>query len=117
MWMDIHKIINKLIQQHGTSDPFRICKLLDIMIVLHPLGPETRGIIKSYKRSHIICINNDLDELEQLKTCAHELGHYILHRKINTLFMKTCTTLKTDLYEVQADEFADRLIENLFKDI
>jgi Zn-dependent peptidase ImmA (M78 family) len=82
---------------------------------MYPLGTETRGLIKKYKRSHIICINNALSEIEQLKTCAHELGHYIMHRKINTLFMGKHTYLKTSLYETQANQFADLLLNKMLE--
>lgn len=98
--MDILSAVNELVTQHGTCNPFRICEFLDIKVVQQSLGEETRGLIKPYKRSYIICINSDLNELGQLHTCAHELGHYKLHKRVNTLFMRACTYLKTDLYEM-----------------
>jgi len=115
--MDIPSTIKELINTHGTCDPFRLCEFLDIEIIKHPLGTETRGLIKPYKRSYIICINSDLTELDQLHTCAHELGHYKLHKKVNTLFMRACTYLKTDIYEIEANEFADRLLSIMFNDL
>lgn len=115
--MVITEKVHKLIAKAETCDPFRICKCLGIVVVKYPLGSETRGLIKKYKRSHIICINSDLDELHQLRTCCHELGHYILHKNINTLFMRTCTSLKTDKLETEADTFADELMSELFRDL
>lgn len=112
--MLIKQSVYSIIQKVGTCNPFTICKRLGIIVVFWPLGNETRGLIKKYKRSYIICINNELNEIDQLKTCAHELGHYILHKKINTLFMRTCTYLKTDKYEMEADSFADLLLNQLF---
>lgn len=111
--MDIKATTERLISRHGTCNPFRICKDLEIIIVHSELGSETRGLIRKYKRSYIICINSELDELEQLKTCAHELGHYMLHRNVNTLFMRTCTYLKTDRYEIEATEFGNLLLKNI----
>ncbi|MHC1747486.1 MAG: ImmA/IrrE family metallo-endopeptidase [Cellulosilyticaceae bacterium] len=115
--MDIPTIIKKLTTTWGTCDPFRLCKFLDIDIIRHPLGKETRGLIHLYKRNYVIYINSDLDELEQIHTCAHELGHFMLHKNINTLFMKTCTYLKTDNYEIEANEFAFILLNALYFDI
>lgn len=115
--MDIPTIITKLTNTWGTCDPFRLCKFLDIEIIRHPLGKETRGLIHLYKRNYVIYINSDLNELEQLKTCAHELGHFMLHKKINTLFMRTCTYLKTDTYEIEANLFGDILLSTLFNNL
>lgn len=111
--MNISATVKNLVDRHDTCNPFRICKELEIIVVFGDLGNETRGLIKKYKRSYIICINSRLSEAEQLQTCAHELGHYALHKQVNTLFMKTCTYLKTDKYEIQANEFADLLLQNL----
>ena len=113
--MNLTVTIEKLTKKYGTCNPFLICQRIGIIVVFHPLGDETRGLIKKYKRSHIICINSDLDELEQLKTCAHELGHYVLHKNINTLFMSNHTYFKTDVYEFEADNFADILLTSLFE--
>lgn len=113
--MNISATVKNLVNRHGTCDPFRICKELEIIVVFSNLGTETRGLIKKYKRSYIICINSELSEVEQLQTCAHELGHYALHKQVNTLFMKTCTYLKTDRYELQANEFALLLLQNIIE--
>ena len=113
--MNISATVKKLVNRYGTCDPFRICKELEIIVIFGDLGNETRGLIKKYKRSYIICINDQLSEPDQLQTCAHELGHYALHKQVNTLFMKTCTYLKTDKYEIQANEFAALLLQDILE--
>lgn len=115
--MNIIAKVNKLRNEHGTADPFRICKYLGIIVVKSPLKDGTRGLIKKYKRNYIICINSEMSEFDQIRTCAHELGHYILHKKINTLFMRTCTYLKTDKHEMEAESFANALMYELFNNL
>ena len=46
----------------------------------------------------------------QRQVCAHELGHAILHRKINTIFLDTYTYIVTDKLEIQANMFAAELL-------
>ena len=117
MLVGITNAVRKLIEKTGTCDPFRICKELNIIVVKQSLGSETRGLIRKYKRSYIICINSDMDEFHQLRTCCHELGHYVLHKNINTLFLRTCTYLKIDKHEMEAEAFADTMMNELFKNI
>ena len=119
IFLDIKELIQtkikELVQEHSTCDPFRLCKELQIELVYFDLGEETRGIIQTYKDDHIICINNKLTEMEQQFVCAHELGHFILHKNINTVFLKRCTFHKTDRYEIEADLFASTLLDLLYK--
>ena len=39
----------------------------------------------------------------------------MLHKQVNTLFMRTCTYLKTDVYENQANEFAALLLQDILE--
>lgn len=43
-------------------------------------------------------------------TCAHELGHAILHPDENTAFLKKNTLFSTDKIEVEANTFAVELL-------
>ena len=42
--------------------------------------------------------------------CAHELGHMLLHKKSNAIFMDSRTQLNTSKYEIEADRFAINLL-------
>ena len=42
--------------------------------------------------------------------CAHELGHFILHRKVNSVLLKNTTFLNTNRYEIEANRFAAYLL-------
>ncbi len=45
---------------------------------------------------------------DNLKQCVlwHELGHALCHRTINCYYMANKTRLRTNLYEVEAEQFA-----------
>lgn len=42
--------------------------------------------------------------------CAHEMGHMLLHKNANTIFMDSRTMLNTNRYEKEADIFAMNLL-------
>lgn len=54
-------------------------------------------------------INNALEREDQYVTCAHELGHFILHQGLNGIFLST-TLMLPNKYEIQADKFALHLL-------
>ena len=50
------------------------------------------------------------DETLQRFTCAHELGHSLLHHDINTTFLKSKTLFSTSKIEREANTFAVELL-------
>lgn len=105
----IIKEINRLVEKHGTNDPFEIAQNENIIIIFEPLG-LIKGYYNSYVRQKFIHINSDLDEIERHFTCAHELGHAILHPSSNTPFLRSYTYFSVDKIESQANKFATELI-------
>ena len=57
-----------------------------------------------------IHINQNLPEHLKKFTCAHELGHTIMHPKSNTPFLKNNTFISVDKYEIEANKFAVELL-------
>lgn len=57
-----------------------------------------------------IHINHDLSEHDQLFTCAHELGHAIMHPDANTPFLRKRTGLLISKMEIEANKFATELL-------
>lgn len=110
----IIKEINRLVEKHGTNDPFEIAQNENIIIIFEPLG-LIKGYYNSYVRQKFIHINSDLDEIERHFTCAHELGHAILHPSSNTPFLRSYTYFSVDKIESQANKFATELILYNFK--
>ena len=107
--MDIKKIVNSLVKKHKTRNPFEIIKGLNVILVPVPLE-GVRGFYQYFQRNNIIYIDDSLPEHEQILVCAHELGHMLLHKKANALFMDTYTGFNTTKYEKEADMFSMELL-------
>ena len=107
--MDIRKRVESLCRKHQSRDPFRICQDKKILVVYEPLG-TVRGYYSCSYRSKVIHINQRLDEEQQRFTCAHELGHALLHPKANTPFLRANTLFSVSKLEVEANRFAVSLL-------
>ncbi len=107
--MKIKRLADKLAEHHGTRDPFRIASSIGYIIVETPLK-EIRGFYQYINKCHIIYIDNALTHQEKQWVCAHELGHSILHKGLNRIFMDTHTHMVTGRYEKEADKFAVNLL-------
>lgn len=51
-----------------------------------------------------------LSDEERKYVCAHELGHSLLHKGLNRVFMDTKTHMVTVRFELEADHFVVDLI-------
>jgi Zn-dependent peptidase ImmA (M78 family) len=107
--MNIPRKVQQIIKTHHTRNPFEIIKGMNVILVYAPLK-GVKGFYQHWKRNHIIYIDENLEENERKIVLAHELGHMILHKSSNALFMDGCTYLKTSVYEQEADEFAAELL-------
>lgn len=107
--MNVSNTINKLVRLHETRNPFEIIRGMNVILVFYPLE-GVRGFYQYFQRNNIIYIDERLPENEQLFVCAHELGHMMLHKKINTVFMDTRTYFNTNKYEIEANKFAMELL-------
>ena len=98
-------MIQKLVRQAGTRDPFEIARQKHIIITEEPLG-SIRGYYSRCHRQPVIHINSALSESQRRFTCAHELGHALLHPKANTPFLHSRTLFSVNRYEIEANRFA-----------
>ncbi len=109
MVINIDSLIKKLIKENETSNPIQIAKNLGIHILYEDLG-TLNGYYNTVYRHKLIHINNNLTEKQQLFTAAHELGHALLHPKLNTAFLRTHTYMVINKFENEANEFAINLL-------
>ena len=107
--MTIKVLADKIAKRHNTRDPFQIARDLGFIIVYAPLM-EVRGFQQRILRRNLIYINSDLDETQQRLVCAHELGHYFLHRGTNRIFMDRSTDFIPQKRENEAHRFSVDLI-------
>ena len=109
MLMNVSDTVNKLVRLHRTRNPFEIIKGMNIILVFYPLE-GVRGFYQYFQRNNIIYIDERLPRNEQLFVCAHELGHMMLHKKVNAVFMDTRTYFNTNKFEIEANKFAMELL-------
>ena len=107
--MTIKVLADKISKRHNTRDPFQIARDLGFIIVYAPLM-EVRGFQQRILRRNLIYINEDLDETQKRLVCAHELGHYFLHRGSNRIFMDRSTNFVAQKTENEAHKFSVDLI-------
>lgn len=110
--MDPRRTARSLVRRYDTHDPFRIAKARGFLVIRTPLQ-GIRGFYQYVRRCGILYIDSGLGEREAQFVCAHELGHALLHRGMNRIFMDTHTHFVVNRYEREADRFA---VELLFDD-
>ena len=107
--MDIRNLVQSLVRKYNTRNPFEILRQKNVILVYASLN-GVRGFYQYFQRNHIIYIDENLSDSEKRFVCAHELGHMLLHKKANALFMDTHTFFNTEKYEVKANTFAAELL-------
>jgi len=95
----------KLMKRCESNDPFTIARLLNILLIYCPLI-GLNGFYQYHKRNHIVYLSEYLDETLARFVLAHELGHMLMHRSMNTVFMDTNTYNPHSKFERQANTFA-----------
>lgn len=102
-------IVDRLVSQYGTRDPFLLAQSTGRILLTVPLT-DFRGFYQRIHRCHIIYIAEGLTEFERSFVCAHELGHSFLHGGVNAAFIDSRTHFVKAKYEREADRFAIDLI-------
>ena len=112
--MNIPLRVKNLKKKYGTSNPFKLCKYLGILVIFADLG-EIKGYSIKRMRKKLICINENLDYFSQKFVCAHELGHCLYHQldEVN-FFLKNTRIIRRSILEEEANKFA---VELLYDDI
>ncbi|MEI1255313.1 ImmA/IrrE family metallo-endopeptidase [Blautia sp. JLR.GB0024] len=103
--LDIKKVVHKLIQKYHTRNVFELAEAMGILVLFEDLG-SINGYYSKQLRIKQIHINQNLSEHLQILTCAHELGHAVMHPNANTPFLRSTTFLSVDHLEIEANKFA-----------
>lgn len=108
--MRIKTIVTEIVKQHGSSNPYEICRNLDVILLRVPLK-KVNGFYQRFEDEDLIFINDTLNTEESMLVLAHELGHLILHKDVNSLYLDTYNQ-STNRYEVEANAFAILLLKD-----
>lgn len=108
MW--IKERTNQLKERYNTECPYEIASYLKIHVMQHDLHHDINGYYKYDRRNQYIVINDNLDQHLQRVVCAHELGHAVMHKHVNTPFMRNNTFLSVSKIEREANRFAAELL-------
>lgn len=85
----------------------------NIVILEFDLGECTNGLYLYLEKTRLILLNTSMSESHKKIVLAHEIGHAILHTKVNCAFIKKYTYMSTNAFEVEANYFAAKLLCNL----
>ena len=102
----------RLIKKYGTNDPFKIARMLSIKIIFIDTKKQ-KGFCKVLLNNLFIFINKNMSRQMQRMTCAHELGHLMLHRNAlrREVFIAEMELFNiTDRRELEANQFAASLL-------
>ncbi|WP_085523887.1 ImmA/IrrE family metallo-endopeptidase [Tuberibacillus sp. Marseille-P3662] len=102
--------VGTLIKKCKTNDPFEIANFINVHVVPWDLHEEINGFYKYDRRNKYIFYNSNLGNEMQYFVCAHELGHAVLHPKVNTPFLRSSTFFSINKIEVEANTFAVELL-------
>jgi Zn-dependent peptidase ImmA (M78 family) len=90
---------SSLVRRFHTRDPFQIAAGLDIS-VRYISTKRQKGFAKIILNRKFIFLNQNMSEQMQRMTCAHELGHLLLHRDVLT---QKKFLLEYELFDIQND--------------
>ena len=107
--LNIKNIVSTLTKKYNTSNPFELAEALKIAVFFESLG-AINGYYNNLLRMKQIHINDSLNGQESKYTCAHELGHALLHPNASTPFLRSKTLLSVDKMEIEANTFAVHLL-------
>ena len=100
--------VRQIIKKYKTADPFDIAERMGFLIEKRPLG-SLRAFYRISRRNKFITLNSTLNDYQKRVECAHELGHYVLHKEYNT-FMLSSIGQSSARFEKEADRFAVYLL-------
>lgn len=108
--MNIKLRVANLVRKHGTADPFKLARDLDILVLRLSIPGSIRGFFVRALRQKIIILNDDLCYEAQKITVCHELGHARLHAGYGYFFREESTYYASNACETEANQYAAYLL-------
>ena len=107
----IEDIVYMIVKKYGTKCPFEICKLMGVNICAMDLPSSVKGLFVKTKGREYILLSKNLSEEDRVKTCAHELGHLVLHNNINCMSLPRNLSINMNNVEKEAELFGELLLK------
>ncbi len=104
------QLAKQLKEEYKTDDPYELCRCLNITLVRTDLPDSIDGFYMEQGGRQAIVIKAALENPSDIACAAHELGHAVLHKGMNTVYLSERTPSVTGKYEQEADLFAAALI-------
>ena len=113
---EINNLVCHLIDLYETCSPFEMCKKMGINTLILELPNTIEGFFVNSaeieEKSYVsILINELVPEEKREKVCAHELGHVILHKDINSEKCEDGHNVYIESFEFEAEMFSLILLE------
>lgn len=110
--MNIKLRVANLVKKHGTADPFKLARDLDIKILYTQLPGNIRGFLVRVLGKKTIILSIDLCYEAQKITVCHELGHARLHAGYGYFFSEESTYYASNACETEANQYAAYLLSH-----
>lgn len=110
MTQKIVLLAQTLKQKYNTNNVTELCRCLGITLVRADLPKRITGFYMEAKEKQAIVIGASVEAPFDTACIAHELGHALLHKNINTIFLSDSTNFVPGRYEREADLFAAALL-------
>lgn len=110
--MNIPRRVQNLVKKYRTRNPYELASCLNIHVISRPMHDSVHGFFDRVLKQKFIVINSKLPEHLQRQTCAHEIGHALLHKGWGYYFMVEHTFFAPGRFEREANEFAWLLLYN-----
>jgi Zn-dependent peptidase ImmA (M78 family) len=108
---EIQTIAGGIVERYGTASPFELCDFMEIPVLKLELPRSMRGFcFRKDRGGPVIVLNEELRRRDREYCCAHELGHVLLHPKMNEQVISDLTNLCVQRFEREADYFAACLL-------
>lgn len=108
---EIEMLAHRITSRFGNSSPVSLCESMGVQVQHLELPTQIHGFcFRTESGQPIIVLKETLSHTESGYCCAHELGHLLLHPKLNAQVIADLTNLCAPRFEREADYFAACLL-------